>query len=326
MPRPAPGVPKPVLTPLQRRERAARRTLAALGYNECVTYSFIDEASAGLFGGGGAASRLDNPISSEMSHMRPDLLPGLLQAAARNQARGFLDLALFEVGPVFGGGEPEDQALQVAGLLVGAAAPRSPARRAAAGRCPRRPRRRRGGAGGAGRARAAPDPARPAGLVASRPLRATVAGAQDRRWRPSARSIRGRSRPMTCGGRPWPSSRGRSACPSGAARARPGRRSTSQACRRSSATSPSSSTAMSRRQTLVAAAQGADKALIEEVRVFDEFAGPQAEAQMGEGKKSLALTVRLQPREATLKEAEIEAVARKIVEKVTKATGGTLRG
>ena len=74
--------------------------------------------------------------------------------------------------------------------------------------------------------------------------------------------------------------------------------------------------------SLVNAAAGADKSLIEEVRVFDEFIG----GSLGEGKKSLAITVRLQPREATLKEAEIEAVSRKIIEKVTKATGGVLRG
>ena len=66
--------------------------------------------------------------------------------------------------------------------------------------------------------------------------------------------------------------------------------------------------------------------MIEEVRVFDEFTGAKAEAQMGAGKKSLALSVRLQPRDATLKEAEIEAVSKKIVDKVTKATGGALRG
>ena len=74
--------------------------------------------------------------------------------------------------------------------------------------------------------------------------------------------------------------------------------------------------------TLVNAAQGADKALIAQVRVFDEFIG----GALGEGKKSLALTVRLQPVEATLKDAEIEAVAARIVDKVTSATGGTLRG
>ena len=74
--------------------------------------------------------------------------------------------------------------------------------------------------------------------------------------------------------------------------------------------------------TLVNAAAGADKALIEGVRVFDEFIG----GALGEGKKSIAITVRLQPTEKTLTEADIEASAQKIVEKVAKATGGVLRG
>ena len=78
--------------------------------------------------------------------------------------------------------------------------------------------------------------------------------------------------------------------------------------------------------TAVNAAQGVDKTLIESVRVFDQFTGDKAEAQMGPGKKSIALTVRLQPTTSTLTEAEIEAVSAKIVDKVTKATGGTLRG
>jgi phenylalanyl-tRNA synthetase beta chain len=78
--------------------------------------------------------------------------------------------------------------------------------------------------------------------------------------------------------------------------------------------------------TAVNAATGADKTLIESVRVFDQFTGEKAESQMGAGKKSIALTVRLQPTTATLTEAEIEAVSAKIVEKVSKATGGTLRG
>ena len=77
--------------------------------------------------------------------------------------------------------------------------------------------------------------------------------------------------------------------------------------------------------TAVNAAIGADKTLIESVRIFDQFTGDKAEAQMGPGKKSIALTVRLQPSDKTLTEAEIEAVAAKIVEKVSKATGGSLR-
>jgi phenylalanyl-tRNA synthetase beta chain len=118
------GVLKPVLTLQQNRERIARRTIAALGYNECVTYSFIDTESAKLFGGGADATMLSNPISSEMSHMRPSLLPGLLQAAARNQARGILDMALFEVGAVWHGGEPDDQETQASGVLIGSTGPK----------------------------------------------------------------------------------------------------------------------------------------------------------------------------------------------------------
>ena len=85
MARSLPGVPKPILTPLQTRERTARRTIAALGYNECVTYSFIDQAAATHFGGGSDAVRVDNPISSEMTHLRPDLLPGLLRDDERDE-------------------------------------------------------------------------------------------------------------------------------------------------------------------------------------------------------------------------------------------------
>jgi phenylalanyl-tRNA synthetase beta chain len=74
--------------------------------------------------------------------------------------------------------------------------------------------------------------------------------------------------------------------------------------------------------TLVNAAAGADKALIENVHVFDEFIG----GSLGDGKKSLAITVRLQPTDGTLTEKDIEAASAKIVEKVMKATGGELRG
>ena len=77
--------------------------------------------------------------------------------------------------------------------------------------------------------------------------------------------------------------------------------------------------------TLINAAKGADKALISDASVFDQFTGEKAEAQMGAGKKSVAITVRLQPKDATLTDKDIEAVCAKIVEKVGKATGGTLR-
>src|SRR5262245_40526205 len=97
MPRPS-GVARPVLTESQRRVRRARRALAARGLIEAVTWSFISRSTAEGFGGGQDALELANPISQEMSSLRPSLLPGLLAAVARNGNRGFTDLGLLEVG------------------------------------------------------------------------------------------------------------------------------------------------------------------------------------------------------------------------------------
>ncbi|HEY0026407.1 MAG TPA: phenylalanine--tRNA ligase subunit beta [Allosphingosinicella sp.] len=91
-----PGVARPTATPEQLLERKVRRTAAARGLNEAVTWSFIAEAEAAPFGG--AAWVLENPISEEMKAMRPSLLPGLLSAARRNIARGAESVRLFEVG------------------------------------------------------------------------------------------------------------------------------------------------------------------------------------------------------------------------------------
>jgi phenylalanyl-tRNA synthetase beta chain len=92
----APGVARPTATPEQLLERRVRRTAAARGLNEAVTWSFISEAEAAPFGG--SAWILANPISEEMKAMRPSLLPGLLAAARRNLARGAASVRLFEVG------------------------------------------------------------------------------------------------------------------------------------------------------------------------------------------------------------------------------------
>jgi phenylalanyl-tRNA synthetase beta chain len=91
-----PGVARPTATAEQLVERKVRRTAAARGLNEAVTWSFIPEQEAAAFGG--AAWVLDNPISEEMKAMRPSLLPGLLAAARRNLARGAESVRLFEVG------------------------------------------------------------------------------------------------------------------------------------------------------------------------------------------------------------------------------------
>ncbi|MCA0929846.1 phenylalanine--tRNA ligase subunit beta [Ruegeria profundi] len=320
LPRVTDGIPKPVMTPTQRRQSMARRTCAALGYNECVSYTFIDQASAALFGGGDEATQLENPISSEMSHMRPDLLPGLLQAAARNQARGYADVALFEVGPVFHDGEPGDQQTQITGLLVGRSGPKD--------------------VHGAARPVDVFDAKADAEAVLAAigaPAKVQVLRDGDAWWHPGrhgkiclgpkkvlgvfgelhprilqAMDIKGPAMAFTI----WPDE-----VPlprkSGATRAALELRDLQAVERDFAFVVDESVEAL----TLVNAAAGADKALIEDVRVFDEFIG----GSLGEGKKSLAITVRLQPTDATLKEKDIEAVAEKIIAKVVKATGGVLR-
>ncbi|WP_127109875.1 phenylalanine--tRNA ligase subunit beta [Pararhodobacter zhoushanensis] len=319
------GVPAPILTPMQKRERLMRRTLAALGYHECVTYSFIDGASAALFGGGEDALKLENPISSEMTHMRPDLLPGLLQAAARNQARGFADMALFELGPVFHGGEPGEQAIHATGLLVGANGPRDPhhARRpvdvfdakgdaeavlAAIG-APARMQADRSVAGWF-------HPGRSGRLTLGPKLALASFGEVHPRVL-KAYGIKGSVVAFTLPVAAAPMPRNASAT-----RAALVLNDLQPVERDFAFVLDESVEALA----VVNAAQGADKGLIDSVRVFDEFTGDKAAAQMGAGKKSLAITVRLQPQGQTLTEKDIEAVSAKIIDKVGKATGGVLRG
>jgi phenylalanyl-tRNA synthetase beta chain len=318
--RQGPAVPKPVLTPAQGRLSRARRTAASLGYNECVTYAFIDGPSAQLFGGSDEARRIANPIASDLSDLRPSLLPGLLKAAARNQARGFQDLALFEASETFAGGEPGEQRAEVAGLLVG--------------------RESQKGVHGAGRAYDVFDAK--ADLEALLSALGAPAKLQIRRdgpawWHPGRHGV------ITLGPKTvlaefgelhprilkamdvkgpavafvlWPDAIPQ---PRATGRARPELKvSDLQAVERDFAFVVD---ARVEAQVLLQAAQGADKALIAEVRLFDAFQG----GALPEGKKSLALTVRLQPREATLTEAEIEKVSKAVIEKVSKATGATLR-
>ena len=320
LPRIGDGVPKPILSRTQRMEASARRAFVTLGYNECVTYSFIDEASAKLFGGGTDATRLANPISSEMSHMRPDLLPGLLQAAARNQARGHADIALFEVGHVFDGGEPGQQRLQATGLLVGGAVARNPH--------------------DAARSADAFDAKEGAEAILAAlgaPPGAQISRSDEPWWHPG-RHGQIRLGPKTLGtfGEVNPRTLAEmdvkgpavafalspSEIPAprraGAGR-RPLKASDLQAVERDFAFVVGAEVAAAQ---VAAAAAGADKALIEAVEVFDHF----SDASLGDGMKSVAITVRMRPQTATLTDADIEAASAKIVEKVQKATGGTLRG
>ncbi|MGA2951377.1 MAG: phenylalanine--tRNA ligase subunit beta [Caulobacteraceae bacterium] len=118
---PLPEAPRAVggaLTTRQARIRTARRAMAAAGYQESVSFSFTARATAALFGGGQDALMVENPIAAELDCMRPSILPGLVEAVGRNVRRGFPDVALFEIGPVFAGDEPQDQRTAIAAVLA----------------------------------------------------------------------------------------------------------------------------------------------------------------------------------------------------------------
>ena len=315
------GVPKPILTTLQSRQQMAKRTVAGLGYNECVTYSFIDREAAAMFGGGDDATMLQNPISADLSHMRPGLLPGLLRAAARNQARGFADMALFEVGHAFQGGEPGEQHVQIAGILIGRTGPKDV----------------HGTSRGVDVFDAKADAEAVLAAIGA-PVKVQILRGAEGWWHPGrhGKICLGPKKVMGVFGELHPKIlrdmdiKGPAVAfvlypqeipePKNKVTARTALVATDlQAVERDFAFVVDADVEA---LTLVNAAAGADKALITEVRVFDEFIG----GNLGEGKKSLAITVRLQPTDATLKDKDIEAVAASIVAKVTKATGGVLRG
>ncbi len=320
LPRSSAGIAEQILTPRQKRAQIARRTIAALGYNECITYSFIDQPSAALFGGGVEDVQLDNPISSDMSHMRPDLLPGLLAAAARNQARGFVDLALFEVGQVFEGGEPDEERLVATGLLVGYNAQRNSheARR------------------GVDIYDAKADAM--AALTSIGAPQKLLAMRNAPQWFHPGRSALlslGPKNPLGVFGEVHPKIlnamdvKGPAVAFSVFIENVPEKKNKSAA---RAALSYSDLQAVERdfafvvdkdmeAEKILRAAQGADKALIKDAYVFDVFEG----SSVGEGKKSVAISVRMEPKEATLTDKEIEAVADKVTQSVSKATGGVLR-
>ena len=321
----AEGVGRKTLTRMQTLERNARRRLAALGLNECVTYSFIGKDEAALFGGGTDRMRLDNPISSEMSHMRPSALPGLLAAAARNQAQGMGDLGLFEIGAGYHGPEPGEQTTMAVAVRVGGTTVRhwSGSRRpvdlydakadaeavlAALGAPVDRLQVDRD----------APDWFHP-GRSAALKLGPKVTLAHFGELHPRvlrAMDVRGPAAAIMVHLENLPAARSKGTT-------RPALKiSNLQAVERDFAFVVDADVEAAQ---IVRAAQGADKKLIAAVEVFDLFDGKRAAEQFGEGRKSVAISVRMEPTEATLTEAEIDAVAEKIVAGVTRATGGSLR-
>ncbi len=313
------AIAKPTLTAAQKRVRHVRRAIAARGFHETVNFSFIPRAHAALFGGGDEARQVANPIAADLDAMRPAVLPSLLAAAARNAARGATELMLFEMGAAFQSGMPGAQTLIASGLRMGGAV---------------RHWSKSAHAADAFDAKADMlailESAMGAAMTA--PLRAEAPA-----WYHP-----GRSGTLALGSKvlghfgeihpailaafdlkgpvaafevfmdtiPEPKTKGKAR----------------------SVFAPSPYPAVERdfafvvdrdvsAEDIVKAARGVDRALVERIDVFDLYEGKG----VAEGRKSLAIAVRLQPKDKTLTDAEIDAIAQKIVAAVTKATGGSLR-
>ena len=112
-------IAKPAMTIKHRQMSIASKILANRGYSEVITFSFLNEVMAKQFNGGIKELVLVNPISSELTHMRPSVIPTLLVAAQRNLNVGIDTLSLFEVGPIFKGDKPDDQISTISGLRLG---------------------------------------------------------------------------------------------------------------------------------------------------------------------------------------------------------------
>jgi phenylalanyl-tRNA synthetase beta chain len=318
---------KPILTPVQVRTRKAKRALAARSMVEAVTWSFVSKPQAELFGGGKPELALANPIAADLSDMRPSLVPGLVTAAQKNADRGFPDVALFEVGQIFKGDSPEDQFTAATGV-------------------------RRGLARSTGSGRHWSDAAKEAHVfdVKGDALAALVAAGAPAQalqvvpggpaWFHPGRSGTIQIGPQNVLGHfgelhpraleaidaegplvafevilekiPEP-------------KAKPTRSksvlelSPFQPVERDFAFVVDRAV---KAADIVRAAQNVDRKFITGITVFDVYEGKGIDP----GKKSIAIAVTLQPREKTMTDEEIEALAGKIVAEVSKRTGGVLRG
>lgn len=319
-------VAKPVLTLIQKRTRLARRALAARGLVEAVTWSFISKAEAELFGGGAPALALANPIASDLSDMRPSLLPGLIKAGQRNANRGFADVALFEVGQVFAGDAPEDQTISAAAIRRAAARPHYPGRHWAVADTSVDFNDAKADAmallealgvptGGLMIAAGGPSYLHPGRSATLKFGPKAIIGCFGE-VHPQALEALDAKGPVVafelCLDRLLPPKQ------------RPTRMkpklvlSDFQPLERDFAFVVEEAVAAG---DVLKAAQAADRQLIADAQLFDIYRGQGIAA----GHKSLAISVTLQPQDKTLTDADIEAISQKIIAEVKKKTGGALR-
>jgi phenylalanyl-tRNA synthetase beta chain len=322
------AVSKNAETPRLSRIRKVRTALAAHGLQECVTWSFMPSALAEKFGANDAQKaaklRLSNPISADLDQMRPSILPNLVQAAQANTNRGHPNAAIFEVGPIFSGTDPDQQPFVASGIRSGAMG------------------QRHWSGPEASRTVDALD-AKEDALLALKACGLSAAGAQVSRDAPSwyhpgrSGAIRLGNKIVACFGElhpsvlksmdvdervvgfevfiesvPEPKKKG-----SGTALPLL-RLSPFQPVRRDFAFTVDQSVEADSIQRTI---KLVDRDLIDDVGIFDVYTGKGVEP----GKKSVALSVTLQPTDHTLTEAEIDGISKKIVDQVVAKTGATLR-
>ena len=316
------GLPQNALLADQKRHSQARRVLAKRGMVEAVTYSFLSNADADLFGGAPDSVKLVNPISSDLDVMRPSLLPNLLNAANRNVSRGMNSVAMFEVGPQFKGDLPKDQLTIAAGIRTNQIGSKH---------------------WNQGPRTVDVFDAKADALEVLEDLGAPAvklqAIAEAPAWYHPGRSgvlCLGPKNKLAYFGEIHPGLLKRmgikgqiigfeifvDALPK--PKAKPSARKPHlnlpqlHTVDRDFAFVVNDDVAAS---AVINAAFGADKKLITNVSVFDVFSGEN----LGEAKKSIAISVTMQPIEQTFTDAEIDAVAEKVIANVSKSTGGSLR-
>ena len=318
---PLKGAKRVVTTPIQDRIRTARRTLASRGFLETVTWSFMPKPFAELFGGGAADLTVANPVASELNQMRPSILANLALAVQRGADHGERDLRLFEAGPIYLGDGPKDQRAVVSALV--------------------RPVKDRhwSGAEAYDAYAAKADLDAVLNAIGQPPARFQVGEPKQPHWHPGQAACLKLGPKVTVAhfgalhprvlkalkvdGPVYAFELNLNALPQMKAKTTKTKPVFQKAdltpVRRDFAFVVPENTAAA---ALVKAAQGADKALVTTVDVFDVYQGQGIEPDQ----KSIALEVTLQPRGETLKDQDIEALSQKIIAAVAKATGGVLRG
>ncbi|MGD9614039.1 MAG: phenylalanine--tRNA ligase subunit beta [Alphaproteobacteria bacterium] len=313
-------VSRPAIDPSRRRAELVRRTLAERGLTEAVTFSFLSAKTAALFGGARSELTLVNPISSDLDAMRPSALPNLVEAVRRNTDRGFPDVALFELGPLYRDDRPEGQITVAAGLRAGRLGPRDWRE------TPREPDLYDAKADALAALAAFGAPADNVQTAADPPQWYHPGRAGILRLGASVLGHFGELHPdvldsfevngpvaafeVFLDAVPLPR----------AVRGRPPLLlSVFQPVERDFAFVVDRDLPA---ETLLRAARGVDRKLVSDIRLFDVYEGKG----LPEGRKSLAIAVTLQPREATLTDAEIDAFSKRLIAAVEKATGGMLRG